>query len=320
MISFIVIGRNEGWKLKRCFESIFKTIQMNKLESYEAIYVDSLSMDDSIEKVKQFKTVKIFKLTRDFNAAIARNVGAAESKGDVLFFIDGDMEIQPGFLPLVYDQFNGLKHPFVSGQWIDYHYDTDGNLLSKEEYRKERYSDKFVPTTGGLFIISRKLWVDGGGMKNKMRRSQDLDLALRLAKRGDFLLRKKELLAVHHTVPYNDKVRIWRMLFNGAMFYRIVLLRENLFNEFAWKLFIRGNYTFFILLICGFFGLLLSNPLYFLFYVGAVLLRTFYRKERTLRLLLSNLANIALYELSFIFAFMFFWPKENKNVVYEIIN
>ena len=52
MISFIVIGRNEGWKLTKCFESIYDTINYNKLINYEIIYVDSASTDDSIDRQK----------------------------------------------------------------------------------------------------------------------------------------------------------------------------------------------------------------------------------------------------------------------------
>ena len=85
-ISFIIIGRNEGWKLTNCLKSVFNTITYNKLDNYEIIYVDSKSTDNSIESVKQFKNVKIFQLTIDYNAAIARNVGANKSKGQVLFF------------------------------------------------------------------------------------------------------------------------------------------------------------------------------------------------------------------------------------------
>ena len=104
MISFIVIGRNEGWKLTKCFESIYDTINYNKLINYEIIYVDSASTDDSIDRAKNFNEVKIYIITGKFNAAIARNIGAKEAKGDVFFFIDGDMEILPDFLPLVYNE------------------------------------------------------------------------------------------------------------------------------------------------------------------------------------------------------------------------
>ena len=89
MISFIIIGRNEGWKLKKCILSVITTIQVNKLQKYDIIYVDSKSSDNSIEIAKEFKQVKVYKITGDTNAAIARNIGASEAKGEYFFFIDG---------------------------------------------------------------------------------------------------------------------------------------------------------------------------------------------------------------------------------------
>lgn len=313
MISFIIIGRNEGWKLTKCFNSVFETILVNKLTQYEVIFVDSKSTDDSIERVKAFPIVKIFQITGNYNAAIARNIGAKESKGDVLFYIDGDMEIQPLFLPLVYDEQNKLKHIFVSGQWIDYNYDFNGNLLSKGKYIESKYSDSKESTTGGLFLIERKTWFEINGMKNKMRRSQDLDLALRLAKKNIFLLRKKELLAIHHTVPYNDKKRMWKLLFSGASLYKVVLLKENFFNKYQWKLFLRGNYTFITLLLFLFLTFLTSNILFVIPYFLAVIGRTLLRKERSLQFVLINLVYFPVFELSLLFAFFFFWPKNYKE-------
>jgi glycosyltransferase involved in cell wall biosynthesis len=310
MISFIIIGRNEGWKLTKCFESVFKTVKENKLRVYEVIYVDSKSTDDSIARAKKFPEVKIYQITGICNAAIGRNIGAKEAKGDVLFFIDGDMEIQANFLSQVYHEKEGLKYDFVSGQWINYNYSSSGKLLSKEVYIPEKFADKNEFTTGGLFLIKRDIWYSVNGMKNKMRKSQDLDIALRLAKKGCFLLRKKELLAIHHTVPYNDKNRMWKLLFSGAELYRIVLLRDNFWNKYEWKLFIRGNYTFFILMISALLSLCLNSPIFLLIYIASVILRVVKRGERSFRLVLSRLIYIPVYEILFFFSFFLFWPRE----------
>jgi glycosyltransferase involved in cell wall biosynthesis len=117
MISFIIIGKNEGWRLKKCLHSIAYIIEQDKIVDYEIIYVDSKSTDNSVELAKQHGA-KVYLVIGECNAAIARNIGAKEAIGDILFFIDGDMELLSGFLPKVIE--NGkLVYPFVSGLFID---------------------------------------------------------------------------------------------------------------------------------------------------------------------------------------------------------
>ena len=54
MISFIIIGKNEGWRLEKCLQSIVSIVKQDKIVDYEIIYVDSRSTDDSIELAKQY--------------------------------------------------------------------------------------------------------------------------------------------------------------------------------------------------------------------------------------------------------------------------
>ena len=90
MISFTVIGRNEEKNLRRCFNSIYNTILYNQIKDQKVIYVDSKSTDRSIDIAKEFRSITIYCITGYCNAAIDRNIGAKESKGNIFFFIDGD--------------------------------------------------------------------------------------------------------------------------------------------------------------------------------------------------------------------------------------
>ena len=93
MISFIIIGKNEGRKLKNCIQSVLDTLNYHSISKYEIIYVDSNSSDNSVDIASKFEITRIYKLTGDLNAAIGRNLGASKSQGNILFFIDGDMEL-----------------------------------------------------------------------------------------------------------------------------------------------------------------------------------------------------------------------------------
>lgn len=319
MISFIIIGRNEGWKLSRCFQSVFKTIKDNSYLDSEIIYVDSKSTDDSIERAIIFGGLRIISLTGDCNAAIARNIGAIESKGNTLFFIDGDMEIKPDFLPHVYSEASGLKYNFVSGQFINFNYDYSGNFLDKAYYFSSTEVDTISYTTGGLFLIKKEIWNRIGGMKNKLKRSQDIDLGLRLAKIGFFLYRRNEVLAIHHTISYLDTSRTWRMLLSDAELYRSVLFRDNIFNKYQWLLIFRENYSAFLLGGCIIISVAFSFKLIFISYFFAILIRAFNKK----RLNVISKFNIIMYYMTrdflFFLGLFFFWPINKKNISYKII-
>lgn len=231
MISFIVIGKNEGWKLTKCMESVFNFIDTNFIIDCEIIYVDSRSTDDSLERVQRFTGLKIYQITGECNAAIARNIGAKESTGNIIFFIDGDMEIQADFYKAAFDENGNLKYDFTSGNWVNfnYNYKWESISISKSNFARNINDDVFEHKTGGIFIINRWLWDKVGGMRTKYKVSEDYDLALRLSKDGYPILRKKEIICKHHTIPYQDSKRIWQSLFNGSDLFPMALFRDHIF-------------------------------------------------------------------------------------------
>jgi glycosyltransferase involved in cell wall biosynthesis len=312
MISFIIIGRNEDWKLTKCLQSVYKTIKENSLSAYEVIYVDSKSSDDSIERVKRFEETKVFQLTEDFNAAIARNIGAGESVGEVLFFIDGDMELIPEFLPLVYSDENGLIQDFVSGNWVNYFYNQKGDFISKENHQNTK-QDSIESVTGGLFLIKKKVWEKAGGMNPVFKKSQDIDLGLRLAKNGTFLHRKKEIAAKHHTIAYLNKNRMWKNLFSFNHLYgRSLLHRRHLFNKQSYSRLLRNDYTLLLLIGVSLLAAFMHSVIIFILYILAVLFRGKFK--------LNRFAYLIIRDLTVLFGFFFFWPNNAKNTQYIKIN
>lgn len=265
-ITFIVVGKDESKTLNLTFDSILKYIEINTINEFEIIYVDSNSKDNSIEIARKYKFVKIFLITSKPNSAIARNIGAENAKGEILYFLDADMEINPQFFNNIFKE-NKLIHPFISGQLENIFYDKNWNFLEKSYLFKNLNDDCYVSTNGGYFIITKELWNSVGGMKNKYRRSQDIDLTLRIAKNGVLLLRKKEIFVKHHTINYNNKARIWKMLFDGSILYQSsILFRDHLLNKHFYKDFFRKQYTLFILfcsILLSFFSIefLLIHPL-----------------------------------------------------------
>lgn len=93
----VVIGRNEGERLKLCLNSLCKGIK-------HIVYVDSGSTDGSVELALSLDVeVVSLDLSQPFTAARARNAGLAKlvanySAINYVQFVDGDCEVQPGWL------------------------------------------------------------------------------------------------------------------------------------------------------------------------------------------------------------------------------
>ena len=265
MISFIIIAYNEGSKLTNCIQSIFNAIEKNKLNDFEIIFVDSGSSDDSIEHAQQFPGLRIYLITGIHNAAIARNIGARESVGDILFFIDGDMEIEDDFISRVVDDKDQLKYDNVTGHLNEYFYDNSGDFLWKapRTYKSTLPSEEMVPlTSGGIFVIKKENWNLVKGMRTKYKRSQDSDLTLRLAMNGIRTIRVPHLIAKHHTIDYRNEKRMWQLLLSGNDFYPALLFRDHFFNLKMIIRTVRHRYTSFLMLLIP-FGALISRSLLF---------------------------------------------------------
>lgn len=318
MISFIIIGKNEGWKLTKCFESVLLFVDKNAITKYEIIYVDSKSTDDSIERAKKFRKIKIFQITGICNAAIARNIGAKESKGNILFFIDGDMEIDASFFKVAFNNNNNLVYPFLSGGLVNYNYDSNWNLLFESVYGRNVKEDKHEHTTGGIFIVEKQLFNKIGGIRTKYKASEDNDFGLRLSKIGCPILRKKEIIAKHHTIPYNDNKRTWNLLFNGSELYSIVLFREHLFNLHSLRKFAFENYPLLMLIISFAFFFFFNFKYLFVIYLLFVFFKSFNYDKQINKKTLFNISKIIIRDIMRFFAFFIFFPI-NKKIEYKKI-
>ena len=311
MISFIIIGKNEGWKLLKCIESIVNLIKGDKKNTYEIIYVDSNSTDDSIKNVKGFSQFRIFKLTGAVNAAIARNIGAKEAMGDIFFFMDGDMEINEISFFEIFDSRMKLKYKFLSGDFQNIYYENSTSTvgLSTEMYHKnEKIKIEF--TTGGLFAITKDTWKLVNGMRNVFKRSQDMDLGLRLSKKGIYMHRLPINLAKHHTVSYHSKTRLWANLrYETHLYGRSLLYRKNIFNINTLKLMLKQDYSLVVLIFLILGSLLFRRPEVMALYLLILILRSISKNN------LKYIIYFLLRDMKVLFGFIFFY-KKNKSISY----
>lgn len=85
-ISVVIPNFNGANILDSCLEYIFAQDYSN----YEVIVVDDLSSDNSIEKLKKFKQIKLIKNPKNLGFAASCEIGSKMSSGDIILFLNTD--------------------------------------------------------------------------------------------------------------------------------------------------------------------------------------------------------------------------------------
>ncbi|MBI4847425.1 MAG: glycosyltransferase family 2 protein [Nitrospirae bacterium] len=92
----------------RFMPDLLGSIFRNKVDDMEVIIVDDCSKDDTVKIAKNFP-LKVIELGKNGGPAKARNIGVAEAKGDIIFFLDSDVIVLDGAIKEVKDYFD--KNP-----------------------------------------------------------------------------------------------------------------------------------------------------------------------------------------------------------------
>ncbi len=317
MISFIVIGKNEGFKLVLSINSIYTFVTANTIKDFEIIYVDSKSNDNSVADVLKINNnIRVAALQEDCNAAIARNTGAELAQGDILFFMDGDMELIPDFRLDIEKEYSIQKYILISGQIDNIFYDQSfKNELSRNKYYPGLLKDKKEFFFGGLFIIEKKLWEKYQGMRTEFVYGEDIDLSIRLSGNNFFLTRKHQSLVLHHTT---EKKLSLKQLIKNACFSRGYLYRKNFFNPYTSIRIFKSDPTFPIL-VFTLLGLLITGSFIFpALYVALLITAVIIVARKNIKSIFERIPTQFLRDIFVILSFLFYFPSP-KKVNYSVI-
>ncbi len=134
-ISVVIPLLNEQESLTELHDWIAKVMQSNRF-SYEIIFIDDGSTDNSWETIKELSTqnkqVKGIQFLKNFGKSQALHAGFAESEGDVVITMDADLQDNPEEIPDLFKMISNQGFDLVSG-WKKKRYDSviTKNLPSK---------------------------------------------------------------------------------------------------------------------------------------------------------------------------------------------
>lgn len=306
--------------IQKCMDSIVSFIEKNSIQDWEIIYSDSNSNDGTLKLVRNYQ-VTIVHIEGNLNAAIGRNEGAKIAEGDVLFFIDGDMELITDCYDAFFRDESNLIYPFLRGAFVNVFYTSDFKRVIKEQTFKNGNSiiTEYLESkmTGGLFAITAENWKKLNGMDERFDSNQDVDFGLRMSAQNiNQRIYHNILMAKHHTVDYYDKERLLTFLKSTRLLCPGMLIRKHLTNRIFWPFILRSRYSLFFL-IFTISAIIISWKTAFI----CIVLYTVIQIVRTLRVEKLNNSRLSIflykvfYDLYSIIGFAFFHPREKKYKV-----
>lgn len=316
-MSFVVIGKNENWRLEKCLSAIKRLADSELDQHHEIIYVDSQSTDNSIEIAKKYAD-KVFLITGECNAAIGRNIGAKEAEGDILFFLDGDMELRDEVLPTIITRNGRLHYPLMAGIEYDILFDNEWN--KKEERPRRAFTPgrervETIPSMGGMFVIEKPVWNTIGGMDCRLMFNEDYDFGFRSSEKGYQLYRVGKLWVNHYTRYYASRTNSTK-----AYRYSAMLMRKYCMKKKAYKKLFSENYSTYLLIMTI---MLWGTNHYFYMWLPYILI-LLYRSFRTLQRTKASLNWFGVLfrriekDIMLIYHFITFYPKQPKIIFKRI--
>ena len=230
-ISIVIPIHNAESTLGSCLDAIFRS----DFKDFELIVVNDGSSDASLEIADRYP-VKIVELAGNRGAAYARNRGGAEARGEVLFFIDADVTVQPTTLDAVATIFKGDDS--IDAVFGSYTKETPcRDFFSSyknyiHHYTHQNSKEDAATFWGACGAIRKEAFSSVAGFDEAYPGAtvEDIDLGYRLKKAGGRILLRKGL-QVTHLKRYNALTLARSDIFHRAIPWTRLMLRERIFRR-----------------------------------------------------------------------------------------
>ena len=196
-ISVIIPNHNGEKTIGRCLDAAFASQYTN----FDVIVVDDCSTDSSIAIIDKYPC-RLLRLPDHGGASKARNTGAQNSKGDVLFFIDSDCLLQPRTLATAAAAYQQAGPGVVLGgtyTWLPYDkkfFSIFQSIYIHYSETKNTENPDYIATHA--MLVAKDLFQKSGGFnENFMPILEDVEFSHRLKKMGARLLMDENIQVQH---------------------------------------------------------------------------------------------------------------------------
>jgi cellulose synthase/poly-beta-1,6-N-acetylglucosamine synthase-like glycosyltransferase len=179
-LSVVVIGRNEGERLKRCLESV---TTMEPLGGpIELLYVDSASTDGSPEVASDYgaKLIRI-NATRPC-AAAGRNAGWKEASAQIVLFLDGDTVLARKFVADSLAHFDDPRVAVVFGRRSEIR--PEASIFNRVLDLDWVYPVRQALFCGGDALIRRSVLEEVNGFDERLIAGEEPEMCWRIRAKG----------------------------------------------------------------------------------------------------------------------------------------
>ncbi|MGF1478326.1 MAG: glycosyltransferase family 2 protein [Cyanophyceae cyanobacterium] len=223
-LSVIIPVHNGGSSFRRCLNSLSQATPLPE----EIIVVADGDTDGSAQLAQEFGARVIRKPISE-GPAKARNLGAKEATGEILYFVDADVEICADAIAQVKQAFTDSRLAALIGSYDD----TPGepNFLSQyknlfHHYTHQQASLEASTFWGACGAIRRDVFLAVGGFDESYRRPcvEDIELGYRLRSKG-YVIRLCKELQVKHLKRWEPVSLLRAEFFYRALPWTALILR-----------------------------------------------------------------------------------------------
>jgi len=209
LVSVVIPVYNADYSIEQCLDNLFSSDYNN----VEVLVVDDCSSDDTVKLASRYDC-RIIRQASNQGAAAARNRGSREARGEILFFLDADVFIEPGTIGVLVEDLNGSSPVsavigvYAREQAVKGFYSQYQNLFTIFNHEKSKGYITWFWTAMGA--VKREAFEATGGFNEKYSgaSAEDVELGYTLVRNGYRILYDNRIKGIHyHTHSLRSLVR-----------------------------------------------------------------------------------------------------------------